>query len=65
MGLPAVTGQQHDYQSCDDPDCPRFGCKVYKEGYADGHGAGFAEGYSAGYGDGYSEGYAAAAADSG
>ena len=53
MGLPAVLGQQHDYQSCGDPDCPRFACKVYKEGYGDGHGDGSADGWSAGYADGY------------
>ena len=34
-GAAAVTGQQHDYQSCDDPEYPRFGCKVYKGGYAE------------------------------
>lgn len=48
MRLPAVKAE-HDYQTCDDPDCPRFPCRVYKEGrdrgYQDGESAGYAQGY--------------------
>ena len=57
MGLRAATGQQHDYQTCRDDDCPRYTCNVYKEGYADGYGAGAAAGYAIGYGDGMAAGY--------
>lgn len=49
--------QAHDYQTCDDDDCPRFPCRVYKEGFANGRAVGYAEGYGAGYVGGYSEGY--------
>jgi len=46
----------HDYRACGDEDCPRFPCRVYKEGVADGywigHAAGFAEGYDKGFPDG-------------
>jgi hypothetical protein len=52
MGLRQATGQQHDYQTCTDPDCPRFACKVYKEGHGDGRADGHAEGYVEGYVDG-------------
>jgi hypothetical protein len=53
MQLPALKAE-HDYQVCADPDCPRFACRVYKDGYAAGH----ADGSAAGYGEGYAEGYA-------
>lgn len=46
----------HEYTACDDEDCPRFICRVYKEGYADGYGDGNAAGYAAGHADGYAEG---------
>jgi hypothetical protein len=32
----AATGNAHEYTACDDDDCPRFLCRVYKEGLADG-----------------------------
>jgi hypothetical protein len=38
----------HEYTACDDEDCPRFICRVYKEGRADGN----AEGYQIGFADG-------------
>ena len=56
MGLRQALGQQHDYQTCHDPDCPRFACKVYREGYQDGHGDGQAEGYVDGYVNGAGSG---------
>jgi hypothetical protein len=56
MGLRQALGQQHDYQTCHDPDCPRFACKVYREGYADGRTDGVAEGYIDGYCDGAADG---------
>lgn len=57
------SGQTHDYRECfyhsqgdrhrAAEDCPRFPCRLYREGhehgYADGHQAGYAEGYAAGY----------------
>ena len=49
--------QQHRYQTCQDEDCQRFACRVYREGYAAGHAAGYGSGYAAGQADGYSEGY--------
>jgi hypothetical protein len=56
MQMPALrpqSQQAHDYQTCRDPDCPRFPCRVYKEGYAEGHSVGYAEGYADGFADGY------------
>jgi hypothetical protein len=60
----------HRYQTCRDEGCERFACRVwkeeYREGYGAGHAAGYAQGHAAGYSeghsDGYSEGYAAGAA---
>jgi flagellar biosynthesis/type III secretory pathway protein FliH len=45
--------------------CPRFPCRVYREGhehgqadgYAKGHAAGYAEGYAKGHTGGYAKGY--------
>ena len=57
---PKPAGNAHEYAACDDDDCPRFQCRVYKEGRADGeitgrqHGE--ADGYAKGYGDGFSDG---------
>lgn len=62
MQLPALrpsSQQAHDYQTCTDPDCPRFPCKVYKEGAEAGH----ASGYASGYGDGFADGYSAGSSD--
>jgi hypothetical protein len=53
----------HDYRTCRDPDCPRFPCRVYREGRHDGHAAGYAEGHAAGYGEGYGDGHAAGYAE--
>ena len=67
---PATTGNAHEPAACNDDDCPRYGCKMYKEGYGngygDGHGAGYgsgrAQGHAEGHAEGYAEGYAAGAA---
>jgi hypothetical protein len=69
------SGDGHDYRDCfyasqEDrhhaaQDCPRFPCRVYAEGHADGHSTGHAQGYSAGYAHGYNAGYAAAAGQDG
>jgi hypothetical protein len=58
MQLPALKAE-HDYQTCRDPDCPRYPCKVYKEGFD----AGQAAGYASGYGDGFADGYSAGSSD--
>ena len=43
---------RHEYAACTDPYCPKFQCRVYREGLeagrAQGHAAGFAEGYAEG-----------------
>ena len=55
MALPALRSKtEHLYELCEDPDCPRFPCRVYKEGLE----AGFRRGYDAGYADGFGAGYA-------
>jgi hypothetical protein len=68
---PASTGNAHEPAECKDDDCPRYGCKMYKQGYeagyADGHGAGYGagrvQGYVEGHADGRTEGYAEGYAD--
>ena len=54
--IPLRPRPEHDYRRCQDDDCPRFICQVYKEGYQDGHAAGSASGYAAGYEAGYASG---------
>lgn len=43
---------RHEYETCGDPYCTQYGCRVYREGRDRGHGEGqsegFAEGFSAG-----------------
>jgi flagellar biosynthesis/type III secretory pathway protein FliH len=43
---------RHEYASCTDPYCPKYQCRVYREGLeagrAEGHASGFAEGYAEG-----------------
>ena len=67
MGLEVLTGerQQHSYRACQDEDCQRYACRIYREGYADGNAAGCAAGEAAGYGQGHADGYSAGAANSG
>jgi len=63
----SAASNRHDYRECfydSQPDrgslapheCPRFPCRVFREGhelgYQRGHGAGHAAGYAAGYADG-------------
>ena len=59
----ARTRNDHLYEDCEDPDCPRFPCRVYKEGievgYRRGYNKGYADGYTAGYADGFGAGMAA------
>jgi hypothetical protein len=69
MGVLTDARKQHLYQTCQDEDCQRFACRVYKEGYINGKLAGWAEGRAegeaAGYSNGYSAGYSAGAASCG
>ena len=73
------SADNHDYRECfydSQPDrgralqvCPRFPCRVYREGYehgrhdgylkgaADGYAKGYQAGYATGYDDGYAQGY--------
>ena len=51
----ARTGTAHEYTTCDDDDCSKYPCRVYKEGKADGE----VEGYQFGYAEGNANGYAA------
>ena len=52
-----------DYRDCNDEDCPRFPCRLYREGWRDcwpvAFDAGVDEGYSKGYADGFPDGMAA------
>lgn len=65
MAAPARRSDNHDYRQCfhDDPACPRFPCRVYREGRRDGDREGYErgrqDGYVAGYADGYPDGIAA------
>jgi len=47
-----ATGNAHEYASCDDDDCSRFQCRVYKEGLANGTEVGRQLGYAEGFPDG-------------
>ena len=53
--------EEHDYRDCPDPDCPRFPCRVYKEGAQAGYWRGYMDGESAGFAAGYAAGAASAA----
>jgi hypothetical protein len=54
----SASASAHEYVTCEDPDCPRFICRVYKEGFENGVGAGFSAGQAAGYVEGYADGAA-------
>ena len=58
MGVLPGTRQEHRYQACDDEDCERYICRIYKEGYRNGYEDGYADGFGAGYSSGFSEGLA-------
>lgn len=55
MAAPA----NHDYRDCADPACPRFPCRVYREGDEAGERRGYDRGYQEGYADGFPDGIAA------
>ena len=52
--------EEHYYADCLDPDCPRFACRVFKEGAEAGYWRGFVDGESTGFAAGFSAGMAAA-----
>jgi hypothetical protein len=59
--LPGAKPGEHHYADCPGgDDCPRFPCRVWREGYSAGVGAGYAAGQAAGYAEGYSAGAATA-----
>jgi hypothetical protein len=47
----------HVPRMCKDPECQRYGCLKYREGWDDGYEAGRSAGYAAGYADGREDGY--------
>jgi hypothetical protein len=53
--------EEHHYADCQDPDCPRFPCRVYKEGVQAGYWRGYCDGEAAGFAAGYATGAASAA----
>lgn len=55
----ARTGTAHEYTTCDDDDCSKYPCRVYKQGLADGEVLGRQVGYAEGWAQGYPEGIAA------
>ena len=55
----ARTGTAHEYTACDDDDCSRYPCRVYKEGLATGEVLGRQLGYAEGWAEGYPSGIAA------
>ena len=46
------------YRDCNDDSCPRFPCRVYREGFVDGYYKGWEDGYTEGYAKGYIDGMA-------
>jgi hypothetical protein len=61
MALASGRDDHPDYRECTDADCPRYPCRIYREGFRDGRDVGRREGYAEGYPDGYIDGYAAGA----
>ena len=50
--------EKHDYQACQDKDCPRSLCVAFKTGYKTGYQEGYADGNTAGYAAGFQAGMA-------
>ena len=61
MALPSKQ-QEHDHQTCDDEDCPRYPCRIYKEGFEAGEVLGRQRWLRRGVPRTYSAGYAAGVA---
>jgi hypothetical protein len=58
-GFMARRDHEHHYSECGQDDCPRFPCRVYKEGYVRGYEEGSAAGYETGLADGFADGFQA------
>jgi hypothetical protein len=67
MGVLGVQ-TQHDYRRCQDEDCQRYACRIWREAYRrgrdEGEAIGEARGHARGYSEGWAAGYAAGAASS-
>ena len=48
--------EKHDYQACQDKDCPRSLCVAFKTGRKLGYPEGYDDGYGAGFASGFTEG---------
>ena len=48
--------EKHDYQACQDKDCPRSLCVAFKTGRKLGYQEGYDDGYGAGFASGFTEG---------
>ena len=46
------------YSVCEDDLCPRFPCRVYREGWRAGYGRGWDDGFAEGYEKGFVDGLA-------
>lgn len=51
--------EKHDYQACQDKDCPRSLCVAFKTGRKLGYDEGYGDGFSTGFEIGYDTGVAA------
>jgi hypothetical protein len=64
MGVLGVQTQR-DYRRCQDEDCQRYACRIYREAYRrgrkEGEAIGEARGHARGYSEGWDAGYAGAA----
>lgn len=60
--MATATSQQHDYRFCVDEFCDRFPCRIYKQGWHDGHEQGEATGMAKGLAQGYAQGWTEAMA---
>jgi len=49
--------ERHDYQACQDRDCPRPLCVAFKTGHKLGYDDGYGDGFGLGYENGYQNGY--------
>ena len=58
--MPAATrNADHLAEDCRDDNCPRFPCRIWRQGYVAGFRIGYQQGYAEGYAQGYEAGYAA------
>jgi len=61
--MPLFTrNSEHLAEDCRDDTCPRFPCRIYRQGFRDGYDRGLADGMAAGEAAGFAAGYRAAVA---